>query len=171
MLKESEIEMSKQIPLTQGKFATVDDEDYDWLMQYKWCARIVSSSQIWYACRKEKLNGKQHQQQMHRFITSAPPNMVVDHKNGDGLDNRRSNIRLATAKQNARNQRISKCNTSGYKGVSLGSDGKKFQARIRVNSRLIHLGTFDDLVEGAKAYNEAALKFFGEFASLNIIPE
>ena len=162
--------MSKQIPLTQGKFAVVDDEDYDWLMKYKWCARKRVDGITWYACRKIYVDGRWYQQQMHRLILNPPEYLVCDHINGDGLDNRRTNLRLATTKQNVRNRRLSSNNTTGFKGVSVPTSGNKYQAQIRVDGRLIFLGLFSNKIDAALAYNEAALKYHGKFARLNVLP-
>ena len=161
--------MSKQIPLTQGKFATVDDEDYDRLMKYKWCARIRDDGAAWYACRKEIVDGKHHQQQMHRFILDAPNGMLCDHVNGNGLDNRRVNLRLATPKQNTMNRGANR-NHIGFKGVTHIKPGK-FQAQIKVDGKFIYLGLFDNARSAAIAYNIAAEKYHGEFARLNVIPK
>jgi len=102
---------------------------------------------------------------MHRLIMDAPDGTDVDHRNMDRVDNRRSNLRLATRAENLRNQGLSRNNTSGFKGVSR-LDGK-WRAEIRVKWKLIYLGLFDDKVEAARAYDTAAKEHFGEFARLN----
>ena len=158
--------MTKEIPLTQGKVAIVDDEDFEMLSRFKWCARKSDGGLLWYACRKERINGRQHQQQMHRLILNAPAGLFCDHINGNGLDNRRCNIRLATPQQNGMNQRVHAKSKTGFKGVTVSTCGK-YQAQIKVNGKLIYLGSFADKTSAAIVYNEAAIKYHGEFANLN----
>lgn len=104
---------------------------------------------------------------LHRGIMNAKPNEIVDHVNGDRLDNRKSNLRLCTNAENSRNANISKNNTSGYKGVSWDKSRNLWHAQIMVDKRTIHIGRFGDKLEAAKAYNKAAVKYHGEFALLN----
>jgi hypothetical protein len=107
---------------------------------------------------------------MHRFIINAPFGVQIDHINGNKLDNRRSNIRMATVQKNAFNRKKpkGKC-TSQYKGVFKRKDLNKWETRIKINNKSIYLGTFVDEVDAAKAYNQAARKYFGEFARCNDI--
>lgn len=104
---------------------------------------------------------------MHRFILDAPHGMEVDHKNGDGLDCRRENMRLATRKQNAFNRKRPSVNTSGFKGVTLVKPTGKWLAQIEVGGKNMHLGTYESKIEAARAYDKAAIKYHGEFARLN----
>lgn len=104
---------------------------------------------------------------MHRLL--CPMGDVVDHINRNPLDNRLSNLRPATRSENAINRGKTKANTSGYKGVALNKQTGKYKAAIRVNYELIHLGTYKTKEDAALAYNKAALKYFGEFAYLNVI--
>lgn len=157
-------ENAKLIPLTKGYFAFVSDVDFLELSQYRWSA-IVCNHTV-YAMRYDAKNKKRVL--MHRQILGlSDPKVLTDHKNGNGIDNRRENIRPCSAAENARNQRISKRNTSGFKGVSWKDKDLRWQAKIRVNRKYIHLGHFISVIEAAKAYNEAAIKYHGEFANIN----
>lgn len=153
----------KHIKLSKGRFAIVDDEDYEWLSQWNWyCGGNGYASRSQYIPKyKNKIV------YMHREIMKAPSGMECDHINGDPLDNRKSNLRLCTHKQNLASQKRPKNNTSGYKGVIRSSSGKKWKAEIRIENRPVHLGTFEDPTKAAQAYDNAAQKHFGEFARLN----
>lgn len=163
----------REIPLTQGKVALVDAEDYDWLMGWKW--RVLhSAANLWYARRTvRKISGDAHRKDefMHRVIMEAPKGIDTDHINGDGLDNRRYNLRICTHQQNIRNQRPQINRTSQYKGVSKHSRTGRWQCGIQHNSKVIWLGYFDNEEEAGLAYNTAATELFGEFARLNIIQD
>jgi hypothetical protein len=105
---------------------------------------------------------------MHREILNAPAGVFVDHKDGDGLDNRKENLRIVTSAQNQQNRRkISRKTTSKYKGVYFRRENKKYCALICCKGKRMHLGYFDNEIDAAKAYDQAAKKFFGEFARLN----
>ena len=155
---------AKLIPLTQGKFAIVDAEDYDRLSKYKWCAN--KSRRSYYAVRS---NG-QRQIRMHRMITSAPKGLFVDHINHNGLDNRKTNLRLCTESQNNLNRRPYG-KTSRYKGVSRHKKTNRYLAAICYQGKRFHLGTFRDEVDAAKAYDKKARELFGQFAYLNFPEE
>lgn len=162
----------KKIPLTKGKFALVDNEDYERLTAMKkW--HFNSNG---YAAKSKnyiKENGKRSCKElvMHRVIMglSSGDGFEVDHINGDKLDNRKSNLRVCSSAENSRNKGLRKDNTSSYKGVHFHRPAGKFWARIVCEKKRISLGCFDDPKEAAKAYNEAALKYYGEFAKLNQI--
>jgi hypothetical protein len=96
---------------------------------------------------------------------------MTDHRDGNGLNNQRHNLRICTAKENGRNQRINSVNTSGYKGVSWKKDQHKWLSQIIVDNRAYNLGTFVCPLRAAKAYNDAAEKYFGEFARPNELPK
>lgn len=158
----------KEIALTRGKVAIVDDDDFKRLGQYKWCAFPAYGN--WYAGRSIRSNIKNRKQEfvlMHRIIMNAEKGMQVDHKNGNGLDNRRCNIRFCSKTENQRNKRILKSNTSGYKGVYLDKRTGKWYAQINVCYKKRRLGLFDTKECAALAYNNAAKELFGEFARLN----
>lgn len=155
--------MSKTINLTRNEVALVDDDDFDKLKIYKWHIAKSKYGKC-YAVKSDIHHGKI---MMHRFILSAPPDLMVDHINGNGLDNRKENLRLCTATQNQRNRDKTKQNKSGYKGVSFHQEKRKFIAQIQVNEISIYIGQYDDAKEAAKAYDEAAKKYFGEFARTN----
>lgn len=155
----------KQIPLTKGKFAIVNDGDYEFLSNWKWSASFNGS--LWYAQRSEGPRLLRKTVQMHRFIMSAPRGMEVDHINGDTLDNRRENMRLCSRLQNGRNRKRPKNNTSGFKGVWWNKTCNKWEAEIRVNNKRIYLGHYSDPEEAARAYDEAAVEHFGDFAKIN----
>jgi hypothetical protein len=153
----------RRIKLTGGKYAIVDVEDYEKLAQYDW-QLYESKSKNLYAFRYE--NGKFIK--MHRVIMNAPAGVFVDHRYGDGLDNRKVNLRIVTRAQNQYNRRkISKKTTSKYKGVHFKKDMNKFCATIGLKGKKTHLGYFDNEIDAAKAYDEAAKKLFGDYAKLN----
>lgn len=154
----------KLLTLTQGKFAQVDDEDYEWLSQWKW---YYSGE---YAVRNSsKLLGKRKILYMHREIMQAAVGVEIDHADMDTLNNQRHNLRVSTHAQNQENGRIYKTNTSGYKGVSWHKRDKVWSAAISVDNRQVFLGNFVNKEDAVKAYNAAALKFHGEFARINIL--
>jgi hypothetical protein len=153
--------LTKYIPLSSGKFAIVDDEDYEWLNETKW-----ADDSNGYAVRKVK--GKKTTEKMHRLVLNAKDGEVVDHINRIPWDNRKENLRIATVRQNSANKGHYSTNKSGYKGVAVYSNGR-WTAQITVNYRKIHLGVFECKHEAAFVYNEAAVKYFGEYAKLNEI--
>ena len=157
--------MTREIPLTQGKVALVDDGDYEELSKYKWYANRGGST--WYAhTHTRQGNRKRVFVAMHRLIIDAPKDMQVDHIDRNGLNNTRANLRLATRAQNGHNSiRSVTKKTSAYKGVFPA--GKKWWARIYFNGKCIRLGTFEREADAALAYNEAARKYHQEFACLN----
>ncbi len=161
----------KEIPLTQGKVALVDDEDFERVNQLKWCA--MWNGFKWYA-----INATGYRKYLHQFLLPDIP--LIDHRNGNGLDCQRSNMRPADDTRNLRNAGKRRGSTSSrFKGVYWRTKtqivkGKEYRyadwhARINI-PKCIHLGYFDSEVSAALAYNEAALKHFGEFAKPNILP-
>lgn len=160
----------KEIPLTKGRYgafvALVDDADYEWLNQHKWYAG--KRRQSWYAYRGTEENG--HKIAMHQMILRTPKGMKTDHRNGDGLDNRRENIRICTNTENVRNQRTQQRQKSSvFKGVHWCATYKRWVSKIKVNHRRIYLGRFHNEVEAALAYDVGALKYHKEFAKFNFM--
>ena len=158
----------QKIPLTQGMVALVDDEDFEYLHKYKWCLSYGFKTD--YAKRGMFKDGKHITLRMHRIILNAPLGIEVDHINGNGLDNRRCNLRLCTTKQNRQNRKLLAHNTSGFIGVSYRKDNKKWQASIYMNNKQKHLGFFSIKENAAFAYNKVAHEIRGEFAQLNEVP-
>lgn len=150
-----------EIKLTQNQNTIVDKETYEWASQFKWYAARIGKR--FYAARRK---GKKIVT-LHSEILKASNGMFIDHANNDSLDNRLSNLRLCNNQQNQANAILSKVNTSGYKGVSWHIREKKWIARIRYNKKLVHLGYFTDIVEAAKAYDNAAIFYNKEFAKGN----
>ena len=162
----------KQIPLTQGQVAIVDDDDFEWLMQHKWYAR--ENSYEFYAMRNVRRdNGKRTSLYMHRAILQEHGDdldgLLVDHASGNTLDNRKCNIRTATRSQNAQNSPRHKVGISGYRGVK--KDRTRWRASIKVNDRRVYLGLFPTPIEAALARDRAAIEHHGEFAILNFTDE
>lgn len=147
----------KRIPLTQGKFAIVDDCDFELLSALKWQAWQDRKNGVWYAIRTNA--------RMHRVILGVVnSNIHVDHVNRDGLDNRRANLRRATRSQNLGNRRKNLNNTSGFKGVDFHRPRGTWRVRVQTNGKSRCIGYFHDIEVAAEAYRVAAKKHFGEFA-------
>jgi hypothetical protein len=154
-----------EIPLTQGIVALVDDEDYEALSQFKW--HTERSGDRFYARRKITVGpGRQDNVRMHHSIMETTDQ--VDHENGNGLDNRRANLRLASQAQNQQNRGISKANSSGFKGVSWNKRKQRWIAYIHVGGKQHYLGAFSTPEQAALAYDRAAREKFGEFAHCNL---
>ncbi len=157
----------REIALTRGKVTIVDDADYETLTRYNWCAR--KKKYTWYALRTESIgDGKQTTVMMHREILGAIPGQEIDHWDGDGLHNWRENLRFCTHAENQQNLRHKRVGASSkYKGVYRREDTGKWRARLTVNRKKVHLGYFVVESDAARAYNDGALRYFGEFACLN----
>jgi len=151
------------LPLTKGYYVLVDEEDYDFLAQWKWHACISPSGNVYAMRNSPPINGKRTHIMMHRIINKTPDGFRTDHINGNGLDNRKSNLRTVTPVQNGQNRRPNKKGTSKYKGVFWHKQHCKWYAQIQVNKKSIFLGLFTDEDLAAKAYEKAAKEKFGEF--------
>lgn len=157
----------KEIQLTQGKVALVDDEDFDYLNQWKWHAYKQHRNNFY--ARTVICNIKERTPiLMHRLLVKCE-GKIIDHISGDGLDNRKCNIRVCNRAQNAINRRININNLSGFKGVSWFKPLNKWRAQIQYKVIVYHLGCFEKPIDAARAYNNAAQKYHGEFAKLNIL--
>lgn len=148
------------IPLTKGQFAIIDAIDMPVVGDVPWQAR--RDGKTWYAQRAIWTGDRVTSEHMARVIMNAPAGMQVDHIDGNGLNNRRSNLRLCTRQQNSHNTPVRSDNLSGFKGVRTKPNGRY---QVVVNGR--SFGYFPDPVEAARAYDEAARRVFGEFARLN----
>ncbi len=148
----------KLIALTQGQFAQVDDEDYEKLNLYKWYAH--KDYNTFYAMRKDKKKSVY----MHCEILNSKG---IDHTDGNGLNNQKSNLRICTIAQNGYNQRKQSDCSSKYKGVYWNKRLNKWQTQITFNGKRMYLGLFIDETEAGKAYDVKAIELFGAFAGLN----
>lgn len=155
----------KEIPLTRNLAAIVDDDDFEWLTQWKWYAAnlhgnyVVAERAIWLPRRRVIL--------MHRAIMNAPDGKVVDHINGNTLDNRRCNLRICDQAENALNQRKKRGTRSRYKGVFWDPVNHKWCAQMTFRGKHIWLGRHAMEIDAARAYDRGAVEHFGEFARLN----
>jgi len=159
----------RRIPLSRGKFAIVDPDDYYRLSEYNWFLSAGIRNNSYAVRRSPNRNGKRGKViRMHREVANTPDGVVCDHINGNSLDNRKANLRSATHLQNSWNARkSSKSCSSKYKGVTFYKKQQKWQGQICVNGKKIFLGEFKEEKQAAKEYDKAAKKYFGEFAKLN----
>lgn len=152
----------RMVPLTRGKVALIDEDDADAILVHKWCCDPLG-----YAMRRQVVAcGRQTTVRLHRQIMNAQPGEIVDHINGNPLDNRKENLRICTMRQNRQNSAKHQ-GRSRYKGVTMDRD--QWRARIRIDGKLISLGHYESEQMAAIAYNAAAMQAFGEYARLNTI--
>lgn len=155
--------MTCEIPLNKGYVTLVDDEDYAGLAQHKWLTDVEHRTGKCYARRYETVNGIKQTILMHQVICPPGPEKQTDHRDGDGLNNRRLNLRVATVSQNQCNRGKQRNNTSGFKGVN--ANANRWRATIRHLGSQYHLGMFSTPEEAHAAYCKAAHKMHGEFAN------
>ena len=162
-------EIDVSTPNYPNTYVLVDDDDYIWLSKWKWTAK--KDGNCVYASRKIRTaDNKRYMLLMHRDILGLKKGdrLGVDHINHNGLDNRKSNIRICTSQQNCFNRRSHLNSASQYKGICLSRNGR-WRARIFKEGRLLSLGSFISEIDAALAYNKNAQELFGEFACLNNI--
>jgi hypothetical protein len=156
----------RQIEVGTGLYILVDDEDYEWVSKCSlYCQRHRSKVRP-YVVAYVKKEGKPSYVGVHRLIINAPKGVHVDHKNGNPLDNRKSNLRVCTNSQNSQNSKIRQDSKTGYKGVHKTKEGT-YRARITYNGKRTYLKRYKDPVDAAKSYDAAARLYFGEFARTN----
>lgn len=154
-----------EITISDGSIVTVDSEDFEILSQWKWSANGNG-----YAVRNERYEPKKYRKQyMHRVIMNASSGEIVDHINGNTLDNRKENLRICDIRGNAQNSRGKKRMYSQYKGVTYCKKRQKWVAQITVDTKNRSLGGFTEELEAALAYNKAAIEHYGEYARINNI--
>jgi hypothetical protein len=152
----------RRIPLTQGKFSEVDEVDYERVAEFRWHAFKVHNT--WYAASGGPNKGQRTY--LHRFIMDAPVGKEVDHINGDGLDNRKENLRICRHRDNLRNVQRTTISRSGYRGVTIAASGK-FVASCKYLGKRLHFGTYDTSEEAARVRDRNVIDLHGEFAVLN----
>jgi hypothetical protein len=160
----------KEKKLTQGQVALVDDDNFGWLNSFKWFAHKddFKYNNGYYAVKKINKGGKSYMQCMHRLILNINDSkLLVDHINGNKLDNRKENLRIATKSENGRNRDRQSNNKSGFKGVHWNKQFGKYRAQIMLNNKTTYIGLYTNPVEAAKAYDLKAKELHGEFARLN----
>jgi hypothetical protein len=149
--------MPREIPLTQGKVALVDDADYPLVSQFSWQA--APDKHTWYARNSENAR-------MHHMICPPPVGYLTDHKDGNGLNNTRANLRIATHQQNCANRRLRCDSQNRYKGIERLSPNR-WRAIIGIDGKTKYLGSYKTDEAAARAYDAAARTYFGEFARVN----
>lgn len=158
----------KIIKLSRSCFAIIDDVDYKLISQSKWYVSKKAGEGVSYALTRIRRNSEMVTVYMHSLINRTPDGFDTDHINRNGLDNRRSNLRTTTRAQNSQNASKQKGRfSSDYKGVYWAKKNKRWLAQINPNNRTVHLGSFEDEIMAAKAYDSAALKYYGEYSRTN----
>lgn len=160
----------REISLTKGLVAIVDQFDFELVSVHRWYAKWSECTQSFYAATSISVSGKSKTLRMHRLILSiSDPRILCDHANQDTLDNRRSNLRVATYQENNRNHRLRKDNRSGFTGVCWFSPKAKWRAYVYLDGKQKHLGYFTDVGEARKAQVAAAKELYGEFKPSDMI--
>lgn len=172
------LESARYIPLTKGVYTLVDSEYFDYINQWTWCTKVNSKGVPTYAARINLETGERVQVIVHRLVYSIHyPNadltsLDIDHVNRDKLDNRVSNLRLASRTSNSGNRGPNSNNKSGYKGVNLYDESRGvWRAQIMISGKKVSIGYYITAEEAAIAYNKKAVETFGEFAFLNDVSE
>lgn len=155
----------KKIALTQGRHTLVDDEDYKILKKDKW-HYFKNAAGNEYAVKSRRPSEGGGSIYMHRVIMNPSGSMDVDHQDGDGLNNQKYNLRICSRSGNLANRKLMN-HSSTYKGVSWYKPTKKWRSQIKVNGNKIHLGYFNSEIDAGGAYDDAAIKYHGEFARTN----
>ncbi len=155
----------KELSLTKGKFALIDDEDYYIISFFTWYA--AKDENTFYANTSVRLNNKLIILRMHRFLLNLKSGEQVDHRDGNGLNNQKANLRICTHSQNCMNMKGHKNSTSKFKGVSWNKRYNRWVAQICLNRNIIFLGYFKNEVKAAGIYDTKAKELFGNFARLN----
>ena len=161
----------RKIRLTRGKVALVDDRDFGYISRFKWhCLRgRFKNRTVFYAVREIRLPDKRVIQWMHRILLGLDPrdSRVTDHRDGDGLNNQRSNLRPCSVAENLHNRHVKLGKYSRYIGVSWNSEVRKWVATISILGKSTYLGLYSKEIDAARAYGRAAKRYFREFAPLN----
>jgi hypothetical protein len=160
---------SVRIPLHSRKhpdlFAIVDEEDYERVSQHRW--GVEKGKNTFYALSRRKYETAGQNLRMHRLVVECPPDMLIDHRNGNGLDNQKQNLRICTNTQNMQNQRKQHRGSNTYKGAYWEPGRRRWRASIAVNGKTMHLGHYATEEEAARAYDRKAIELFGDFARIN----
>jgi hypothetical protein len=160
----------KEIQLTQGKVAYIDDDDFDRVSKYKW--RAYKCRYTYYAITRYEHTPPYSQVSLHRFLMDCDKDKVVDHIDGDGLNNQKSNLRIVSIQQNCSNRiNLMKNNTSGYRGVYWKLPHKRWNSCIRFKGKLFYIGNFNTPEEAARAYDKKAKELFGEYCGKLNFPD
>lgn len=149
------------VPLTRGYEAIIDVSDVSLIDNFNWC--VQKSARSVYAVRSERRNGKQRTIFMHRVIMGEPDGLQVDHEDGNGLNNRRKNLRRATVSQNQQNSRVRLNNKTGFKGVTYHKQNDRYRATIKAHGKQVSLGCYSTPEEAHLAYQKASIKYYGRF--------
>lgn len=162
----------KLIPLTKGLFAQVDDEDFEYLSKWKWHAASKGRNSGFYAARRARVHEYlvgtvKPNIWMHRVLMNPVIGLEVDHRNNDGLNNQRFNLRICTHPQNTMNIPVYRTSTVGFKGATFRKRSNRWESYIKLDGVPSYLGSFESPELAAKAYDKAAIEYFGEFANLN----
>jgi len=159
----------KEIPLTRGHVALVDDEDFERVNQHKWCVMFAKNNRKYAVRMSTQVNGKRHVVYLHRFVLNLPrfcddeQRRDADHEDHNGLNNQKYNLRVATRSQNLHNKRKKVDASSKYKGVYFRKDINKWQAQIKIDKKQTNLGYFETEIQAAEAYKIAAKEHYKDF--------